>query len=161
MSGKLVMFKRLSFLVLASMVLCMMIAPETVEAYSASKANAIIRTANKYLGTPYKFGAEYSRNHRYFDCSSFVQYVYGKHGIDLPRTSRAQAKTGEPVSMRNLKKGDLVFFKASKNASNRITHVAIYAGNNKLLHTYGEGGVKYTTFTQYWKNRYVKARRVL
>lgn len=130
------------------------------EAYSASKANKVISTGNRYLGVPYKFAAKYGQT-RTFDCSSFVKTVYAKNGIKLPRSSRDQANRGKTVSMKNLKKGDLVFFKSAGSKSKRVTHVAIYAGNNKLLHTYGQGGVKYTTFSKYWKNRYVKAKRVL
>lgn len=154
------MLKKTMFsLVLSLLAFFVFFAPVS-DAYSVSKANAIIKTANKYLGTPYQFGAKYGQT-KTFDCSSFVKTVYAKHGIQLPRTSRAQATVGKTVSMKNLKKGDLVFFKSAGSSSNRITHVAIYAGNNKLLHTYGKGGVKYTPFSKYWKDRYVKAKRVL
>jgi cell wall-associated NlpC family hydrolase len=154
------MVKKLTVWVLALAVVFAGLTPSVTEAYSAAKADKIIQTANRYLGTPYEYGAKYGQT-RTFDCSSFVKYVYAKNGITLPRSSREQATVGTAVSMKNLKKGDLVFFKASKNSSSRITHVAIYAGNNRLLHTYGEGGVRYTKFNDYWKGRYVKARRVL
>jgi len=131
----------------------------TADAWSASKADAILRTGNKYLGTPYEFGAKYGQT-RTFDCSSFVKYVYAQNGIDLPRTSRQQAKVGKTVTLGQLRKGDLVFFKSAGSSSKRITHVAIYAGDNKLLHTYGKGGVKYTEFSSYWKSRFVTAKRV-
>lgn len=129
-------------------------------AYSVSKANSIIDTGKRYWGTPYDFGASYGQT-RTFDCSSFIKTVYAKNGIYLPRTSRDQANRGYYVSRSNLRKGDLVFFKKSSSSSKTITHVAIYAGNGKLLHTYGDGGVKYSTFSSYWKKRYVKAKRVI
>lgn len=151
--------KTLLSLILMIFALTSVVTPSAM-AYSSSKANAIIKTGNRYLGTPYDFGAKFGQT-RTFDCSSYVKTVYAKHGITLPRTSRDQALKGKHVSMSNLKKGDLVFFKSAGSSSKRITHVAIYAGNNKLLHTYGKGGVKYTEFSKYWKNRYVKARRVL
>lgn len=153
------MFKK-TLSILLSLAIAFTIVSPVADAYSASKANAIISTGNRYLGTPYKFGAKYGQT-RTFDCSSFVKTVYAKHGITLPRTSRSQATKGTTVSLSNLKKGDLVFFKSAGSSSRRITHVAIYAGNNKLLHTYGQGGVKYSTFSKYWKNRYVKAKRVI
>lgn len=154
------MYKKISLSILMSVFLFTAMIPSTTEAYSSSKASAVIKTANRYLGTPYKFGATYGQT-RTFDCSSFVKYVYARNGIKLPRVSRDQALRGTYVSRSNLKKGDLVFFKSAGSSSKRITHVAIYAGNNKLLHTYGSGGVKYSTFSSYWKGRYVKARRVL
>lgn len=135
----------------------------TVKSSSSSKAtakaNAIIRTGNKYLGTPYKFGAEYPTSRR-FDCSSFTQYVFKQNGYTLPRTSKQQAKMGTYVSKSNLKKGDLMFFRVG--SSKQIGHVAIYAGNGQMLHTYGEGGVRYTSINKkYWKDRYVTARRII
>jgi cell wall-associated NlpC family hydrolase len=154
------MYKKMTLWLMMSVFLFSSLMPSTAEAYSISKANAVMKTANRYLGTPYKFGATYGQT-RTFDCSSFVKYVYAKNGIYLPRTSRDQALRGKFVSRSNLRKGDLVFFKSAGSYSKRITHVAIYAGNGKLLHTYGKGGVKYSTFSSYWKGRYVKARRVL
>ena len=132
-------------------------------AWSQSKADKVINTGKKYLGTPYKFGASKNTT-RVFDCSSFVQRVYKQAiGKSLPRDSRSQSKVGTKVSKSSLKKGDLVFFKAStKTKSTRITHVAIYAGNNKLLHTYGKPGVTFTNFKgTSWEKRFVTARRVM
>lgn len=132
-------------------------------AWSQAKADKVIATGKKYLGTPYKFGASKNTT-AVFDCSSFTQRVFRVAvGKNLPRTSRDQAKKGTVVSKANLKKGDLVFFKASTTTtSKRITHVAIYAGNNKLLHTYGKPGVTFTGFKgTSWEKRFVSARRVL
>jgi cell wall-associated NlpC family hydrolase len=136
------------------------VAAQGASAYSLSEANDVIATGQRYIGTPYRFGADYGQT-RYFDCSSFVKTVYAKNGITLPRSSRDQAQVGTYVSKRNLKKGDLVFFRSAGSTSNRITHVAIYAGNDKLLHTYGAGGVRFSDFNSYWDKRYVKAKRVL
>ncbi|USG67107.1 C40 family peptidase [Brevibacillus ruminantium] len=131
--------------------------------WSQSRADHVISVGKRYLGTPYKFGSPSSTT-RTFDCSSFVQRVY-KVAVNksLPRTSRAQATVGQTVSKSNLKKGDLIFFKASPTTkSKRITHVAIYAGNNKLLHTYGKPGVTFSTFKgTSWEKRVVTAKRVL
>jgi len=132
-------------------------------AWTQAKADKVINTGKKYLGTPYKFGASSSTT-RVFDCSSFTKRVFKVAvGKSLPRTSRDQAKKGVSVSKSNLKKGDLIFFKASTTtASKRITHVAIYAGNNKLLHTYGKPGVTFSAFKgTSWEKRFVSARRVL
>lgn len=135
-------------------------AAQTTHAYSLSKANSIISLGARYLGTPYVFGAS-TKTTRVFDCSSFTKYVYGKKGIYLPRVSRDQAKRGYYVSRKNLKKGDLVFFYV--NNRNRIAHVAIYAGNGRILHTYKRGiGVTYSKLSsKYWSSHYVTARRVI
>lgn len=123
-------------------------------------ADAIIATGEKYLGTPYKLGAEYPTSGM-FDCSSFTQLVYAKNGIKLPRSSRQQVTVGEYVPLDQLKKGDLIFTTRS-GSGGKIGHVGIYAGNGMMLHTWGPGGVRYDKFEGSWmEKRYVTARRVI
>ena len=139
-----------------------LIAPQKAEAaYSVSKANRILNKADDYLGRPYRFGASTSTT-RYFDCSSYTKHVYNANGIYLPRSSKDQAKRGTFVARKNLKKGDLVFFDTSKSRPG-IDHVAIYAGNGKILHTYKVGvGVTYSKLnSSYWSGKYSTARRVI
>jgi LysM repeat protein len=62
------------------------------------------------------------------DCSGWAQHVYKKFGVELPRVSRDQAKTGQPVAFKDLQLGDLMFF--STRADKRITHTGIYMGND-------------------------------
>ena len=125
-------------------------------------ADKIIEIGEKYLGTPYKYGSSKNTT-KTFDCSSFTQRVFKEAGITLPRDSRQQSTVGKTVSKSNLQKGDLIFMKASvKSSSDRITHVAIYAGNGKILHTYGKPGVTYSKFfNTNWEKRVVKIKRVL
>lgn len=128
-------------------------------ASAATKADNILNLGKKYLGVKYRFGAPSGRTSS-FDCSSFTQYIFGKYGIKLPRTSSSQAKKGKYVSKSNLKKGDLVFFSVSKKG--RVNHVAVYAGNGRILHTYGAPGVTYSSLSaSHWKSHYITARRVL
>jgi len=128
-------------------------------ATSTVKADKIITLGKKYLGVKYRLGAP-SGSTGVFDCSSFTQYIFGKYGVKLPRVSSAQATKGKTVAKANLKKGDLVFFKSSN--SSKIGHVAVYIGNNKILHTYGKPGVTITSLSaSYWKSHYKTAKRVL
>jgi LysM repeat protein len=60
------------------------------------------------------------------DCSGWVQGIYKKFGVSLPRVSKDQAKTGTPVKFQDLQIGDLMFF--STAADKHITHVGIYMG---------------------------------
>ncbi|WP_373231507.1 C40 family peptidase [Cohnella sp.] len=127
---------------------------------ATSKADKIITLGKKYLGVKYRFGAP-SGSTSAFDCSSFTQYIYGKYGVKLPRVSSNQAKKGYRVAKANLRKGDLVFFNTARTGS-KIGHVGVYVGNSKMLHTYGAGGVKFSTIKSgYWSSHYVTARRVL
>jgi len=122
-------------------------------------SSSIINYGERFLGTPYLFGAEYPNTGK-FDCSSFMQYIFDHQGIDLPRTSIKQSKVGSYVSRSNLRAGDLVFFSTSYTSS--IGHVGIYVGNGRMLHTYGAGGVKYSTIESgFWDRHYKTARRVL
>jgi lipoprotein Spr len=125
-----------------------------------SKADKIITLGKKYLGVKYRFGAP-SGSNTAFDCSSFTQYIFGKYGVKLPRVSITQATIGYKVAKGNLKKGDLVFFKVARTG-NKIGHVGVYIGNNKIIHTYGSTGVTYSSISSgYWKSHFVTARRVL
>ncbi|MZQ82657.1 hypothetical protein GQF01_11100 [Paenibacillus sp. 5J-6] len=120
----------------------------------------LILTAQKYLGTPYVFGAPYGQT-KTMDCSSFVKTVFAQYDITLPRVSRDQAKEGKLVSKSNLQTGDLVFFTTVDSGKN-IGHVGIYVGDGMMIHTYGEGGVKFTSINkEWWADHYVTARRVL
>jgi cell wall-associated NlpC family hydrolase len=63
--------------------------------------------------------------------------VYRLNGLKLPRSSWQQYGTGTPVKKSQLRKGDLVFFARSK--TRRVSHVGIYAGNNRFIHAPGKG----------------------
>jgi cell wall-associated NlpC family hydrolase len=127
---------------------------------SSSVADNVIATGKQFLGVPYKFGAKSGRTDA-FDCSSFTQYVFKKNGINIPRSSRQQAKVGTFVPRNQLKPGDLVF--SDTNRDGIINHVSIYMGNGKLLHTYRVGvGVTISNFAgSTWDRTYVTARRVI
>ncbi|MET3207619.1 UNVERIFIED_CONTAM: hypothetical protein ABIC26_000555 [Paenibacillus sp. PvR008] len=122
------------------------------------QGDELIAYGKKFLGTPYEFGAATGQTST-FDCSSFVGEVF-RHtlSIDLPRASYNQAKEGREVGLNELRKGDLLFFSAR---GLEIGHVAIYAGNNKLLHTFSkERGVHFDTLDGKWQKRFVTARRL-
>ncbi|MDQ0047989.1 cell wall-associated NlpC family hydrolase [Paenibacillus polymyxa] len=122
------------------------------------QGDELIAYGEKFLGTPYEFGAASGQTST-FDCSSFVGEVF-RHtlSIDLPRVSYDQAKEARKVGLNELRKGDLLFFSAR---GLEIGHVAIYAGNNKLLHTFSkERGVHFDTLDDKWQKRFVTARRL-
>lgn len=134
----------------------------TAESVAISRGTQVVNYGKKFMGTPYKFGASTSTT-RVFDCSSFMKHIFKKYGVTLPRTSAAQAKVGKAVSKSNLKAGDLVFFSSGSRANGKnVTHVAVYMGNGKILHTYGKPGVTISDLNSgTWKKTYLKARRVL
>jgi cell wall-associated NlpC family hydrolase len=120
------------------------------------KANAIIVTAKKYIGVPYKWGGTSPTTG--FDCSGFVQYVFAQNGISLPRISRDQFNTGTSVAFENLKPGDLVFFSIAKNGV--VDHDGIYIGNGQFINSSSSKGVTIYDMGPYWKSVYLGAKRV-
>lgn len=130
--------------------------------YSTTKGQQVVNFGKNYMKTPYKFGASTSTT-KVFDCSSFMKHIFKKFGVSLPRTAAAQSKVGVAVSKANLRPGDMVFFSSGSRANGKnVTHVAIYAGNGKILHTYGKPGVTISNLNSgTWKRTYLKARRVI
>ena len=119
-------------------------------------ASKIISTAKKYIGVPYKWGGTTPKG---FDCSGYVQYVFNKHDIEIPRTSREQYNFGTKVSKSNLQPGDLVFFNTSGKG---VSHVGIYIGDGQFIHSGTTKGVVIAElFGAYWSKLYLGARRVL
>ena len=122
-------------------------------------ADRVIQTAKQHIGAPYQFGAPLGDT-RSFDCSSFSAYVFGQHGIHLPRVSADQARVGTSVSRSNLQQGDLLFY--DTNGDGRINHLGIYISANEMIHASSSVGVHITNpFTTYWTPRFVTARRVI
>lgn len=121
-----------------------------------NKVNSIIATAKKYLGVKYQWGG--STPQTGFDCSGFVNYVFGQNGITLPRVSADQYTAGTTVAFQNLQPGDLVFFKFDSNTV--VDHVGIYLGNGQFINASSSLGVTVYVIGPYWQSVYVGARRV-
>ena len=128
----------------------------------SAAAARVLRTGEQYLGVKYVWGG--NTPSQGFDCSGFTKYVFAKYGIALPRTSREQAHAGMavPADFRYLRPGDIMLFAEPGQA---ISHVAIYAGDGRILHSSSSvGGVGYTdlnTGSQWFVQYFVAARRLL
>ncbi|MGC5325965.1 C40 family peptidase [Brevibacillus sp. SYSU BS000544] len=141
--------------------------PGQASALTITQGKQVIKAGEKYLGTPYKYASSrYTKST--MDCSEFTMWAY-KEGvnIDLGKGgARSQYKKGTRIKRSELRVGDLVFFstgatmKYAKGTIERIGHVGIYAGNNKVLHTYGKGGVRYSSMADgWWDDHYEAAAR--
>ena len=119
----------------------------------------IVRTANWFIGVRYRWGGQSSDTG--FDCSGLTMAVYRLNGLELPRSSRQQWKSGRPVHPSQLSKADLVFF--ATTGGGRVSHVGIYIGNDKFLHAPSSGfKIRISSMSnKYYKSRYLGARTYL
>ena len=117
----------------------------------------VIQEGLKYLGTPYEFDSDRSSTAT-FDCSDFVRRTYyDATGKWIPGNSRTQAdfvrQYGEvTTNWRNLKRGDLMFF--ADPLTGRINHVAIYMGDEQILHATRTRGVNVQQMNSYYNTRF-------
>ena len=133
----------------------------------------VIQEGLKVLGTPYVYGA--TRFHdgkgnllkgftdKKFDCSSLMQYIFFQGaGVLLDTTTRTQILQGKAVT--ELKRGDLMFFTNATRKNNtgieRVGHVALYLGDNYILHTASDYA-KIEQISQTRWSYFLEARRVL
>jgi cell wall-associated NlpC family hydrolase len=120
---------------------------------------AIVATARSQIGTPSRAaGTSPSTG---FDCSGFVQWVFARNGIRLPRRTNDQAQACHTVSWGHLRAGDLVFFTPSFRGSS--LHVGIFDGRGSFIHSPSPGGRvrSESIMAPYWRAAYYKACRVL
>ncbi len=126
--------------------------------HSAPQASsAVVATALQLEGRPYRNGGSDPTG---FDCSGLVRYVFGRHGVTLPRNVRDQFQAGLAVPRSALVPGDLVFFSTTGRGA---THVGIVVARDSFLHAPSERGVVRVESLSgdYWARRYVGARRIL
>ncbi|MDR1046005.1 MAG: C40 family peptidase [Candidatus Adiutrix sp.] len=96
-------------------------------------AHNVLKTAFSQVGVPYRYGGH--KPETGFDCSGFTRWVFGRHGVNLARSSGDQLAHGSSVARKDLRPGDLVFFGRRK----RIAHVGIYTGGGKYIHSPSHG----------------------
>ena len=89
-------------------------------------------TAVRQLGTPYQYGGTSPNG---FDCSGLVVFAYHKAGVDLPRTTAALWRELDQVKKRDLRTGDLLFFKIG----GKVSHVGMYLGSGRFIHSPATG----------------------
>jgi cell wall-associated NlpC family hydrolase len=127
------------------------------QAATSAGAQTAISVAQRFLGTPYKWGG--SSPSTGFDCSGLVQYAYGQAGVKLPRVAADQYNVGTPIDRNQLQPGDIVFF---KDSSGYVHHEGLYLGGGKFLHAPHTGDVvKISSLDEpYYAGQFAGGRRV-
>lgn len=123
-----------------------------------SAAELIVQEARESIGIPYRYARQSETS---TDCAGLVRRVAAVAGIRVPRTSRAQYRTGRAIRASDLQPGDLVFFKNTYRVG--ISHVGIYIGAGEFIHA----GSKQKRVVidrldvDYFARRYAGARRIV
>ena len=147
----------------------------TLEKSKSESVEDVVAEGYKLLGTPYVYGAV--RVHdgngkllagfsvQRFDCSSLIQYIFYKGaGKLLNVNTRTQVKQGKYVKSSELQRGDCIFFTNEDRQYNtgveRVGHVALYLGNNYILHTASDYACIEQISAKRW-SYYIEARRFL
>ena len=128
-----------------------------------SIADKIVWTAVTYKGTPYKYAGISKQG---MDCSGLIYTSFKQRDILLPRSSGLLYKKGYKISLRELKRGDLLFFKTTNKTRSKINHVALVTSVNngviKFIHSTSSRGVIVSSLSEnYWKRAFIEAKRVL
>lgn len=124
----------------------------------AKSGAAVVATAKTQIGRPYKYGGASPKTG--FDCSGLIAWSYKQHGINVPRQTKDQVVYGKAVKKSQLRPGDIVVFRISSRSG---YHTGLYSGKGKFVHSPSSGKKirEDSITTDYWKRRYVSARRVL
>lgn len=133
------------------------LAPNNAPILAKNKVGAILKTARSYIGVPYAFGGTTPKA---FDCSGYLQYVFAKNGINIPRTADEQYKLGlRTSSEKQLVPGDLVFFTTYEPGA---SHCGIYLGNGEFIHASSSKGVRVDALKDsYWAPRYLGGKHIV
>ena len=133
------------------------LAPNGKAILPASKVSDVIKTAKSDMGTPYVFGGTTPKG---FDCSGYLQYVFQKQGISIPRTADEQYKLGlRTKSTKELVPGDLVFFETYEKGA---SHCGIYLGKDEFIHASTSKGVRIDALSNdYWKPRFLGGKHIV
>lgn len=123
----------------------------------------VINKARSFTGVPYAWGGTTRSG---MDCSGLLYTSFRACGLNIPRTSAEQSKSGTGVTLYDLKPGDFVFFAAQKGNPNKITHVGMVTEvlgkhNVQFIHASTKlGVVENNIYSDYYRRIFVKARRL-
>lgn len=104
-----------------------------------------IRRGGSQMGVPYSWGGgtltgpgpgvDGDEGKIGYDCSGFTRYMFAGVGVQIPKYSGDQYKTGRQVPVSQAKRGDLIFWGPGGSQ-----HVAMYLGGGRMLEASGSAG---------------------
>ncbi len=124
----------------------------------SARAREVLVSALSLTGIQYKYGGNSPETG--FDCSGFVRYVFKQAtSLTLPHSALAISQVGRTIPKNELQPGDLVFFNTLKAT---FSHVGIYLGNNRFIHSPSKGGQVRVENMQdgYWARHFNGAQRI-
>lgn len=122
----------------------------------------IVNYADDFLGSTYLYAGRDPK--KGFDCSGFTYYVMKNFDITLSPASRLQENEGKPIKVKDVKPGDLIFYRRSKGGN--VFHVSLVYANEpdgiKVIHSTSRGVViDNITTNSYWAPKISTARDVI
>ena len=122
----------------------------------ANSSPRLLHFALQQQGIAYRYGG--SQPNSGFDCSGLIQFSYGKIGKRIPRTTRAQYQSSQPIPLSQIRPGDLLFYETEGRSPG---HVAMYLGQGEMIHAPSSG--KHVLISRlnnpYWRTRLLAAGR--
>lgn len=129
----------------------------------SATTDTVVKTARSYMGVPYAFGGTSRAG---MDCSGLLIRSFEAAGIEIPRTSAAQSKMGKKVTIDEVRKGDLVFFKAEEGKK-KVTHVGLVTevrGKTEVRFIHSStklGVVENNLHSDHYRKIFLQARRII
>lgn len=116
----------------------------------------VIQNAFDVLGRIYLWGGT---SFKMMDCSGLIRICFLMNGILLPRDTSSLIQIGKKIEFINCQPGDLLFY---GNETGKVNHVAIYIGNNMIIHSSGYVKVNELdpTTGNYGNNIFIGIRRI-
>ncbi len=157
-------FLILSFAILASATILFgqQNATKSITPQTVSIIDSLISVSKTFIGKPYRFTNKLGRQ---MDCSGFVSYVFSLFEIQLPKSSKLMADKVIRLTMSEVRRGDLLFFKGRSRKSRQVGHVGIVVDKDGdqiiMLHSCRRGIIieNYTNYN-YYKDRFLFAGRI-
>ena len=134
---------------------------DSLPAASEGSVEAVVNTALTFTGVRYKYGGTTRRG---MDCSGLLYVSFAENDFPLPRVSHEMAEEGRKVRVKQVRKGDLLFFRTTRRGG-KINHVglvvAVDGDDVRFIHSTTSRGVIVSSLREgFWNHAFVKATRV-